>query len=107
MLVLGHTSCGAIKGACDHARLGNLTALIKNLEPAVDAVKEPSDPDQRNSKNLDFVDHVSEKNVHMTIANIRASSAILAEMEKKGEIMICGGMYNVSTGEVNCYDHAL
>lgn len=107
VLVLGHTSCGAIKGACDHARLGNLTALIKKLEPAVEAITEPTDPGQRNSANLDFVDQVSEKNVHMTIDHIRASSPILAEMEKKGEIMICGGMYSVVSGEVNFFDHAI
>lgn len=107
LLVLGHTSCGAVKGACDHARMGNLTALIKKIEPAVDAVKEPTDPSQRSSANLDFVDSVAEKNVHMTIKNLRQASPILAEMEKKGEIMICGGMYSVSTGEVNFYEDAV
>jgi len=105
VLVLGHTSCGAIKGACDHARLGNLTALIEKLEPAVEAVAEPSDTNLRNSSNLEFVNEVAKTNVHMNIANIRSASPILAEMEKNGEIMICGGMYNVSNGDVNFYDH--
>ena len=105
VLVLGHTSCGAIKGACDHARLGNLTALIKKLEPAVEAVSEPSDSNLRNSSNLEFVNEVSKTNVHMTIESIRSSSPVLAEMEKDGEIMICGGMYNVSNGDVTFYDH--
>ncbi|MCW8979841.1 MULTISPECIES: carbonic anhydrase family protein [Altibacter] len=100
IVVLGHTSCGAVKGACDHARLGNLTKLIEKIEPAVEAVKEPSDESKRNSSNLDFVDRVATKNVQLTIANIRKESPILAEMEKNNEIMIVGGMYDISTGGV-------
>ncbi|MUH35761.1 carbonic anhydrase [Zobellia amurskyensis] len=103
IVVLGHTSCGAIKGACDHARLGNLTALINKIEPAVEAVKEPTDESLRNSKNLDFVDKVSEKNVLLTIENIRKNSSVLAEMEDKGEIKIVGAMYDISNGEVTFY----
>ncbi|MBU2975139.1 MULTISPECIES: carbonic anhydrase family protein [Zobellia] len=103
IVVLGHTSCGAIKGACDHARLGNLTKLINKIEPAVDAVKEPADESQRNSKNLEFVDKVSEKNVLLTIENIRKESPVLAEMEDKGEIKIVGAMYDISNGEVTFY----
>ncbi len=104
ILVLGHTSCGAVKGACDHARLGNLTALIKKIEPAVAEVKEPKDDSLRNSKNLEFVDSVAEKNVEMTIDRIRAESPILAEMERNNEIDIVGGMYDVSTGNVKFYE---
>merc|ERR1712146_388284 len=104
ILVLGHTACGAVKGACDHARLGNLTTLIKKLEPAVAAVEEPQDKALRNSSNNDFVDKVAAENVRMTMDNIRSSSEILAEMEKKGEIKIIGGMYDISTGKVNFYD---
>jgi len=104
VVVLGHTSCGAIKGACDHARLGNLTALINKIEPAVAAVKEPADEDKRNSKNLDFVDRVSAKNVHLTIENIRQRSRVLAEMEDNEEIKIVGGMYDISTGAVEFYE---
>ena len=103
VVVLGHTSCGAIKGACDHARLGNLTALINKIEPAVDAVTEPKDESQRNSKNLEFVDKVAEKNVLLTINNIRQHSPVLAEMEDNGEIKIVGAMYDISTGEVVFY----
>ncbi|MDF4220398.1 MULTISPECIES: carbonic anhydrase family protein [Maribacter] len=103
IVVLGHTSCGAIKGACDHARLGNLTALINKIEPAVDAVKEPTDESQRNSKNLDFVDKVAAKNVEMTIENIRKDSPVLAEMEENGEIMIVGAMYDIASGAVEFY----
>lgn len=104
IVVLGHTSCGAVKGACDHARMGNLTALINKIEPAVYAVKEPTDESIRNSSNLEFVDAVSKKNVEMTLDNIRSQSVILNELEKNGEIKIVGAMYDISTGEVEFYD---
>ena len=88
IVVLGHTACGAVKGACDHARLGNLTALINKIEPAVDAVIEPQDKSLRNSSNIEFVNRVAEKNVEMTISEIRSASSVLNEMEKNGEIKI-------------------
>ncbi len=100
VVVLGHTSCGAVKGACDHARLGNLTALIEKIEPAVEAVKEPQDDALRNSSNIDFVNNVAAKNVLMSIDNIRKESPLLAEMESNNEIMIVGAMYDVGTGVV-------
>lgn len=103
ILVLGHTSCGAVKGACDHAELGNLTGLLKKIEPAVDAVKEPADEGLRNSSNIEFVDNVAVKNVQLTMANIRENSPILAEMEANNEIIIVGGMYSVLTGEVEFF----
>ena len=101
IVVLGHTACGAVKGACDHARLGNLTALINKIEPAVDAVNEPYDQSLRNSSNIEFVNRVAEKNVDMTISEIRSSSPVLNEMEKNGEIKIIGGMYDISSGLVS------
>lgn len=104
VVVLGHTSCGAVKGACDHARLGNLTALINKIEPAVEAVTEPTDESIRNSSNLEFVNNVSEKNVRMTIDNIRKQSPILEEMENAGEIKIVGAMYDILDGSVTFYD---
>lgn len=103
IVVLGHTSCGAIKGACDHVRLGNLTHLINKIEPAVSAVPLPEEPSQRNSKNLEFVDAVSQMNVKMALEHIREKSPILKELEKKGEIAIVGGMYNVSDGKVSFF----
>ncbi|MDX1472178.1 MAG: carbonic anhydrase family protein [Flavobacteriaceae bacterium] len=103
ILVLGHTSCGAVKGACDNARLGNLTAMLANIIPAVEEVKEPSDPQKRNSSNLDFVNDVAKKNVELTIERIRRQSPILAEMEEHGEIAIKGGMYDISSGAVTFY----
>lgn len=100
LVVLGHTSCGAVKGACDHARLGNLTALINKIEPAVAAVAEPKDENLRNSQNLDFVDSVAVKNVEMALDNIRSQSDVLKEMEENGEIAIVGAMYDISDGKV-------
>ncbi|TWO33846.1 carbonic anhydrase [Seonamhaeicola sediminis] len=104
IVVLGHTSCGAVKGACDHAEMGNLTKLIQKITPAVNAVTEPKDESLRNSKNLDFVDTVSKKNVELTIERIHKESPILDEMEKNGEIRIIGAMYNINTGAVEFYD---
>ena len=104
LVVLGHTACGAIKGACDHARLGNLTALINKLEPAVEAVDSPVEADLRNSSNIDFVNAVAAKNVLMTIDNIRNQSPILKEMEADGTIQIVGGMYDIASGNVNFYE---
>lgn len=101
IVVLGHTACGAVKGACDHARLGNLTALINKIEPAVDAVIEPQDKSLRNSSNIEFVNRVAEKNVEMTISEIRSASPVLNEMEKNGEIKIIGGIYDIVSGLVN------
>ncbi|WP_213521575.1 carbonic anhydrase family protein [Nonlabens sp.] len=103
VVVLGHTSCGAIKGACDHARLGNLTKLIQKIEPAVYAVIEPKEEALRTSKNLDFVDAVSAKNILLTIDRIRKESPVLNEMEEDGDIKIIGAMYDIATGAVEFY----
>ncbi|ARV13067.1 carbonic anhydrase [Gilvibacter sp. SZ-19] len=103
IVVLGHTACGAVKGACDHARLGNLTTLINKLEPAVEAVSEPTEPEERTSKNIDFVNAVAKKNVEMTIKNIRNRSGVLKEMEDDGSIAIVGGMYDIADGSVTFY----
>lgn len=101
IVVLGHTSCGAVKGACDDAKMGNLTELLSKIRPAVQAVAEPTDAAERTSKNLEFVNSVAEKNVHMTIDNIRVQSPVLKEMEDNGEILIVGGMYDISTGKIH------
>ncbi|WP_417865201.1 carbonic anhydrase family protein [Xanthomarina gelatinilytica] len=104
IVVLGHTSCGAVKGACDDARLGNLTAMLAKIKPAVEAVSEPKNKDLRNSKNLEFVDQVVKKNVLLTIENIRKQSPILKEMEDNNEIDIVGAMYDINTGAVTFYE---
>ena len=103
VVILGHTACGAVKGACDHARLGNLTTLINKIEPSVEAVKEPEDVSLRNSSNIDFVNEVAAVNVKMTIENIRVKSQVLKELEDAGEIQIIGGMYDIKTGAVEIY----
>jgi carbonic anhydrase len=95
ILVLGHTSCGAIKGAFDDVELGNLTGLVNKLKPAVDAVRDASG----GSSDLDM-DKIAEQNVLMTIEQIKQNSPILKELEESGEIGISGGMYDVATGKV-------
>lgn len=104
IVVLGHTACGAVKGACDDARLGNLTGMLAKIKPAVKAVTEPKDPSLRNSKNSEFVDNVAAKNVQLTIDRILEESDVLAEMEKNGEIKIVGAMYDINTGAVNFFE---
>ncbi|XCF06648.1 carbonic anhydrase family protein [Tamlana crocina] len=104
IVVLGHTSCGAIKGACDDAKLGNLTSMLGKIKPAVNAVKEPEDASKRNSSNIDFVNNVAEKNVDLTIENIRKQSPVLKEMEDNKQIAIIGAMYDINTGAVTFYE---
>ncbi|MFT5215102.1 MAG: carbonic anhydrase [Glaciecola sp.] len=104
IVVLGHTACGAVKGACDDARLGNLTGMLAKIKPAVKAVIEPKDPSIRNSKNSEFVDNVATKNVQLTIDRIVEESDVLAEMQNNGEIKIIGAMYDINTGTVNFFD---
>jgi carbonic anhydrase len=99
VLVLGHESCGAVKGACDGAQLGNLTGLLQKIRPAVDAVRSVPAA-ERSSKNKAFVEQVVEENVRMTVADIRSGSPILAEMEAAGSIQIVGAIYSLRTGEV-------
>ena len=105
IVIMGHTSCGAVKGACDHAQLGNLTQMLDKIMPAVNAVHTAPGVD-RSSKNLDFVNEVSAKNVGMTIENIKQQSPVLNEMYQNGEIDIVGAMYDVKTGAVTFVDTA-
>ncbi|MFI1771216.1 carbonic anhydrase family protein [Thalassobellus citreus] len=104
IVVLGHTSCGAVKGACDDAKLGNLTAMLDKIKPAVKAVSEPTDSSLRNSSNIEFVNNVADKNVLLTIDRIMEESPVLAEMQNNGEIKIVGAMYDIHTGEVTFHD---
>src|SRR5574343_863263 len=98
IVVLGHTECGAIKGACDGVKMGNLTGLLDKFQPAVSKAKTDG---QRNSKNRQFVHDVTELNVDETIETIRAKSPILKDMEAAGQIKIVGAVYNVATGKVS------
>ena len=100
VMVLGHEACGAVKGACDHVEMGNLTALLDKIKPAVEAVKADFAEDKRNSKNKEFVEAVIRKNVEITIQDIRKDSPILAELEKQGGIKLVGGIYILHTGKV-------
>ena len=104
IVVLGHTACGAVKGACDDAKLGNLTSMLAKIKPAVEAVPEPRDTSLRNSSNLEFVDKVASKNVQIAIDNIMKDSPVLAEMAQNGDIKIVGAMYDINTGAVDFYE---
>jgi carbonic anhydrase len=98
VLVMGHTSCGAVKGACDQVQLGNLTGLLDKIRPAVEAVHDV--PGERNSKNKEFVEAVAETNVRLTVQRVRELSPILAQMEKEGQIQLAGCIYDLETGRV-------
>jgi len=98
VMVLGHEACGAVKGACDHVELGNLTDLLAKIKPAVDAVE--GFEGERTSKNSEFVAAVVKKNVEMTVADVRERSKVLADLEKEGKIKIVGALYSLHTGEV-------
>jgi len=104
IVVLGHTACGAVKGACDDAKLGSLTTLLNKIKPAVIDVSSPVDVSLRNSSNSVFVDNVATKNVELTIDRILNESDVLSEMKDNGEIQIVGAMYDVKTGIVNFYE---
>ena len=102
IVVLGHSKCGAVKGACDHAEMGNLTALLAKIRPAVD--DEVETKDNRNSKNADFVENVASINVKRTVKAIMERSTILEHMIQNGEIGLIVGMHELSTGQVSFYE---
>ena len=102
VVVLGHTKCGAVKGACDNVKMGNLTTLLEKLKPAVDS--ETSVTSDRNANNAEFVEKVASLNVRITNRQILKNSPILKEMIEKGEVALVGGMYDVETGIVDFYD---
>ena len=102
LVVRGHSKCGAVKGACDHVEMGNLTNLLSKLQPAVYAEKTVTT--DRTSANDEFVEKVATLNVKMAMHQIHDKSTILNDMIQKGEIAIIGGMYNVETGVVDFYE---
>jgi carbonic anhydrase len=102
IVVLGHSKCGAVKGACDHVEMGNLTELLSKIQPSV--YEEKQTIEDRSSKNPTFVENVSEINVKRNVKNIIERSFILEQMIEEGTIGIVGAMHNIETGEVLFYD---
>jgi carbonic anhydrase len=105
IVVLGHTKCGAIKGACDHVEMGHLTALLTKIQPAV--YDEKTEIINRNSSNQNFVEKVSIINVKRTVQAIMERSTILKEMIESGQIGIIGGNHNLATGQVIFYEDTM
>lgn len=99
IVVLGHTSCGAIKGACDNAQLGNLTQMLNKIKPAVELTP-TVEGEERNSSNLSFVNKVADKNVELTVNNIIEQSSVLKELVDTQKLTVVGAMYDVKTGEI-------
>ncbi len=102
IVVLGHSKCGAVKGACDHVEMGNLTELLSKLQPAI--YQERTTTEERSSKNSEFVENVAQINVKRSVKSILDRSDILKQMVNNGEIGIIGAMHNIETGEVTFYD---
>lgn len=98
IVVMGHTECGAIKGAVDQVELGNLTEMLERIEPAVQAA---GPVDVRTSSNREFVQKVADANVMLTVEAINKNSSVLADMVDSGELIIVGAMYDIATGKVN------
>lgn len=108
IVVMGHTSCGAVGAACNHARfnyLGNLNKLVRMIEPAVTAVTEPKNQDERNSGNKEFLKNVVKKNVELTVKNLKNESRVLRlKAEDPSQLIIVGAVYNISTGVVTSFN---
>jgi len=99
VVVLGHTECGAVKGACDNVRLGNLTQTLSNLTPAVYAVKDICD--DRTSKNKAFVQEVTDENVRLTVQALTERSSVLKNLVAGNRLKVVGAMHDVATGRVS------
>ena len=101
IVVIGHTRCGAITGACNNVQLGHLTTLLKKVKPAIEG--ETATTENRNGSNPEFVAKVTELNVHLALEKIRTESEIIRQMEQEGSIKLVGGLYEVETGKVHFY----
>ena len=104
LVVLGHTNCGAVKGACDHVEMGTLTELLSTLQPAVYEEKTVTNPEERNSKNPQFVESVAVLNMRRSVKCIISRSYILEQMIEKGEVAIIGAMHDLESGSVEFYE---
>jgi len=102
VVVLGHTSCGAVKGACDGVKLGNLTSLLAKIQPAIDAM--PDDGKPRTSKNHAFTTKVAAENVRRGVQQVRSGSPVLRDLEEQGKILIIGALYDVETSLVTWFE---
>ena len=107
ILVMGHTQCGAVKGACDHIEMGNLTELLAKIQPAVYQEKITMDLSKRNSDNGEFLENVSTLNVKRSVKTIIDRSYILEQMIEKGEIAIIGAKHHIETGAVEFYEETM
>ena len=105
IVVLGHSKCGAVKGACDHVEMGNLTELLSKIQPAV--YQEKLTTNNRCSQNSEFVENVAEINVKRNVKNIIERSFVLEQMLEEGQIGIVGAMHNIETGKVTFYDDVM
>ena len=105
IVVLGHSKCGAVKGACAHVEMGNLTALLTKIQPAI--YDEKTVINNRTADNEEFVEKVTEINVKRTVHGIMERSPILKKLIESGQIGIVGGHHNIATGEVQFYDDTL
>lgn len=106
VVVLGHSSCGAVKGACDHVEMGNLTELLAKLQPAVYAERTIVDPAHRVGKNPEFVEAVARINVRRSVKSVIERSFILEHLVQDEKVGVVGGMYDLATGEVTFYEDA-
>ena len=102
IVVLGHTKCGAIEGACDDIKLGNITGLLNKIKPAI--AVETETQTERNSKNKAFVENVTKNNVTITVQKVKEQSPLLHELEQSGKIKIVGGLYDLDTGKVTFFE---
>lgn len=98
LVVLGHTKCSAIMGACDQVEMGYLSALLRKISPAVDA--EEFTKENRHSNNKEFLENVTAINVKLTVKLIQESSTILGEMIENGDVGIVGGIHDIDSGKV-------
>lgn len=104
IVVMGHTKCGAVKGACNNVKLGNLTGLLDKIQPSVKRIK--SHTPNFNPNSYEHIDLVSEENVRQTVARIRAGSEVIRKLEKENQLQVVGAMYDISTGVVRFMEPA-